>query len=104
MDSTRHTVLLLNIELGKSVLYRSRPLEEPTLVDGGVANISLRGGIDNISDLETLHSLILHDQNQESETYLTNAATAMRASDGVDMTSSLLGTSVVSTNRESSVL
>lgn len=34
-----------------------------------------------------------------SSTNLADAATAMSASDGVDMTSSLLGTSVVSTNR-----
>ena len=34
-----------------------------------------------------------------SSTNLADAATAVSASDGVDMTSSLLGTSVVSTNR-----
>lgn len=71
-----------------------------TIIDRGVTNISLRRGIHDISDLETFHGLILLSNFLIQTIHLSDTATAVSASDGLDMTSSLLGTSVISILRK----
>jgi hypothetical protein len=51
VDSSLHTVVLLDVKLGKGIV----------LVGGSVANITKSRGIDNVSHRETLDSLILRD-------------------------------------------
>ena len=69
-----------------------------TLVDGGVANISLGRSVHDVSNLETLHGLILRAHTHFPSLYLADATTAVGAADGVHVTSSLLGTTMVSSN------
>ena len=59
VDGAGHAVLLLDVQLGQSVLYNDHSTQLPTLIDGGVTDISLGGGVDNVSHLETLDGLIL---------------------------------------------
>ena len=67
MDGAGHAVLLLDVQLGESVLYAlTTTIAKTTLVDGSVANISLRRGIHNVSHLETLHGLILRPHAKRS--------------------------------------
>ena len=68
-----------------------------TLVDGGVANISLGRSVHDVSNLETLHGLILAHEPETRTAHLADATTAVGATDGVHVTSSLLGTTVIST-------
>ena len=75
VDTARDTVDLLNEELWKSVLVICR----------GLADISLRRSIDNVSDSETLDSLVLSD-----------TTTAVSTANGLDMTATVLGSSVIS--------
>ena len=75
VDTARDTVDLLDEELWKSVLVVCR----------GFTNISLRRSIDNVADSETLDSLILGD-----------TATAVSTAYGLDMTATVLGSSVIS--------
>ena len=100
MDSAGYAVLLLDVELGESVSY-SISLQKPksTLDGRGLLKISLGRSIDNVSHLETLNGLILQDYFPKTESYFANTAEAVSASDGSHMTSSLLGTSVVSKHR-----
>jgi hypothetical protein len=65
----------LNEELWQSVL----------VVGWGFADISLRRGIYNVSDSESLHSLILSD-----------TSTAVTTTDGLDVTATVLRSSVIS--------
>ena len=69
-----------------------------TLVDGGVANISLGRSVHDVSNLETLHGLILAHEPETRTAHLADATTAVGAADGVHVTSSLLGTTMVSSN------
>jgi len=75
VDTAGDAVDLLDEELWKSVLVICR----------GFADISLRRSIDNVSDSETLNSLILGD-----------ATTTVATADGLDMTATVLGSSVIS--------
>lgn len=75
MDTARDAEDLLDEELGKSVL----------VVSGGFTNVSLGRGIDEVSDSESLHGFIL-----------TNTSAAVAASDVLDMTATMLGSSVIS--------
>ena len=68
-----------------------------TLIDRGVANISLGGGVDNVSHLETLDGLILAHEPETRTAHLADATTAVGASDGIHVASTFLGTTVVST-------
>ena len=73
--------------------------QKSTLDGRGLLNISLGRSINDVSHLETLDGLILLDDSSKTESYLANATEAVSASDGGHMTSSLLGTSVVSKHR-----
>jgi hypothetical protein len=75
MDTTRDTVDLLNEELWKSVLIVCRSF----------ADISLRRSINDVSDSESLDSLVLGD---------TSATVA--TADGLDVSTTVLGSSVIS--------
>jgi len=75
VDTARDAVDLLNEELWKSVLVIGR----------GFTDVSLRRSINNVSDGETLDSLILGD-----------TATAVATAYGLDMTATVLGSSVIS--------
>ena len=59
VDSAGHAVLLLDVQLRKSIFCKSAFARETTIVDRGIADITLGGGIDNVSHLETLDGLIL---------------------------------------------
>ena len=67
-----------------------------TLVDRGILNISLGRSINHVSNLETLDGLILWLRRKDKSPYLTDATVAVSASDGSNMTSTLLGTTVIS--------
>lgn len=66
---------LLPEKLGKGVL----------LISGGFADISLRGSIDDVTNSETLNSLVFPD-----------TSTAVVASHGLDVTTAVLGSTVIS--------
>ena len=76
MDTAGDAEDLLDEELWESIL----------IISGGLANISLRRSIDNISNSETLDSFVL-----------ANASTAVSASDILHVTTAMLGSTVVST-------
>ena len=96
MHSTRYTVLLLNVELREGVLWTLIPITARTSIDRCITNISLRRGIDDVTHLETLDGLILRASNKLLTTNLANAAEAMCAAHRLYMTSTHLGTSMVS--------
>ena len=75
VDATRDAVDLLNEELWKSVL----------IVGRSFTNISLRRSINDVSDSESLDCLILGD-----------TSTAVSTANGLDVSTSVLGSSVVS--------
>jgi hypothetical protein len=74
MDSSLNTVEHLKVKLGELVLLVSRSF----------LDISQRGGIDNVSDNETLDGLILGDSLSGGDTANT-----------LNMSTSLLVTSVI---------
>lgn len=59
VDSAGHAVLLLDVQLRKSIFF---PLTTPcktTFVNRGITDITLGRSVDNVSHLETLDGLIL---------------------------------------------
>ena len=88
----------LMYSLGR-VYSTSQPrIAKRTLVNGSVADISLGRRVHDVSHLETLHGLILRAHAHFPSLYLADATTAVGAADGVHVTSSLLGTTMVSSN------
>jgi len=76
VNGARHAVVELGVQLGQSV----------HIVDGGVGDISDGGGFDDVTDYELLNRLVLG-----------RAPSAVGASNGLDVSSALLGPSVVTT-------
>ena len=87
----------LMYSLGRVYSMHQRQNAKGTLVDGGVANISLGRSVHDVSNLETLHGLILAHEPETRTAHLADATTAVGASDGIHVASTLLGTTVVST-------
>ena len=88
VDGAGHAVLLLDVQLGESVLYAlTTTIAKTTLVDGSVANISLRRGIHNVSHLETLHGLILrpHAKRNSALPYRRNDSSGCSGRDSHDL-------------------
>jgi len=76
VNGARHAVVELSVQLGQSV----------HVVDGGVRDIPDGGGFDDVADHELLDRLVLG-----------GAPGTISASDGLDVSSALLGPSVVTT-------